>query len=186
MRHNDGLMKLSRQKFYLYTVNFAYISSIVYVPITVANNAVTNKVLPVISLCCLFIFLRNDIKATHLMTFPVVFLLAFSSFLSVGGYISLAYTLVFLSLIAFVFPYFTLLSIYGEEFLNKHLRFIFAVSVISVILGWIEYLYPSIVDKIFFMRGSIYLAKGQVSSLFSNPNVFGLMMAFAFQISMLL
>jgi len=179
-------MKLSRQSSFLFIINFAYISSIIYVPIVIANNAVTNKILPFVSLCCLFILLRNEIKLTHLMKFSVVFLLALSSILSVGGYISLAYTLVFLSLIAFVFPYFTLFSLYGEGFLNRHLKFIVTVSVISVILGWIEFLYPSIIDKVFFMRGSIYLHKGQVSSLFSNPNVFGLMMAFSFQIAMLL
>tara|TARA_B100000787_G_C16193345_1_gene298978 strand:- start:1402 stop:2532 length:1131 start_codon:yes stop_codon:yes gene_type:complete len=179
-------MKLSRQSSFLFIINFAYISSIIYVPIVIANNAVTNKMLPFVSLCCLFILLRNEIKLTHLMKFPTVFLLALSSILSVGGYISLAYTLVFLSLIAFVFPYFTLLSLYGEGFLNRHLKFIVTVSLASVILGWIEFLYPSIIDKAFFMRGSIYLHKGQVSSIFSNPNVFGLMMAFSFQISMLL
>jgi O-antigen ligase len=179
-------MNLSRQSFSLFVTNFAYISSIIYVPIIIANNAVTNKVLPFISLCCLFILLRNEIKLTHLMRFSVVFLLVLSSILSVGGYISLAYTLVFISLIAFVFPYYTLLSLYGEEFLKRHLKFIITVSLISIILGWMEYLYPSIVDKVFFMRGSIYLHKGQVSSLFSNPNVFGLMMAFSFQIAMLL
>ena len=124
-------------------------------PIVIANNAVTNKMLPFVSLCCLFILLRNEIKLTHLMKFPTVFLLALSSILSVGGYISLAYTLVFLSLIAFVFPYFTLLSLYGEGFLNRHLKFIVTVSLASVILGWIEFLYPSIIDKAFFMRGSI-------------------------------
>ena len=177
-------MTLSRQSSFLFIINFAYISSIIYVPIVIANNAVTNKMLPFLSLCFLFFLLRNEIKSTHLKKFPAVFLLILSSILSVGGYISLAYTLVFLSLIAFVFPYYTLLSLYGEKFLNRHLKFILTVSVVSTILGWVEFLYPSFIDEVFFMRGSIYLHKGQVSSVFSNPNVFGLMMAFSFQIAM--
>lgn len=178
-------MKLSTKSASLFFVNLAYLTSIIYVPIVIANNAVTNKIFPFFCFVCLLILLRNEIKSTYLVKFSVVFLLAVSSIISIGSYISLAYTLVFLSLLAFIFPYFTLAKLYGKQFLYKHIDFILTVSLVSVFLGWLEFFYPSIIDQVFFMRGSIYLDRGMVSSLYSNPNVFGLMMAFSFQIALM-
>lgn len=179
-------MNLSRQSASLFLINFAYLSSIIYVPFVIFNNSVINKFFPFFCLCCLFVLLKKEIKLIYLKKFFVVFLIAVFSILSSGGFISLAYTLVFLSLIAFIFPYYTLLKLYKEDFLYKHLYFIVGVSIVALIFGWIEYLYPSIVDQLFFLRGSIYLHKSQVSSFFSNPNIFGLMMAFTFQIACIL
>lgn len=179
-------MQISKQAYVMFLINFAYISSIVYVPITIANNAVTNKFLPVLSLLCLLFFLRNDIKLRHVKKFSVIAFIAFSFVLSAGSFLSLAYTFVFLSLLIFIIPYFVLFELYGGRFIRKHLSFILTVSVVSIAFAWFEYLYPSNASNIFFLRGSIYSEKGQMSSLFSNPNVFGLMSAFSFQIYLIM
>lgn len=179
-------MNFSRQSVALFLINFAYISSIIYIPLVIANNSVLNRVFPFFALCLLLFILRSQIKTSLFMKFPVFFLISIASLLSAGSFISLAYTIVFITLISFVFPYSVLINLYGKDFLYKHLKFIVGVSIITALIGWVEFLNPTIVDQFFFLRGSIYLHKGQVSSLFSNPNVFGLMMAFTFQIVCLL
>lgn len=174
-------MRVSQQYYRIFLINVAYISSIIYVPFTIANNAVTNKLFPALILLYLYFNLRNEIKLKHIKNFFIVFPLSISFLISSGSFISLAYTMVFVTLILYVIPYYVLLNLYGESFLNKHLLFIILISLIAVGFAWIEYLNPGIVNSLFFLRGSIYSGKGQVSSIFSNPNVFGLMTAFSFQ-----
>jgi len=176
-------MHVSKKILSLFLINFSYISSIIYVPLLVAGHAVSNKILPIISLLLLIFILKNEIKLKHLKTFHFVFFIAISFMVSVGGLLSLVYTVVFLSFLLFIFPYFVLFKLYGEVFIRRHLFFILYTSFLSVIFAWFEYLYPATASEIFFLRGSIYSEKGQVSSFFSNPNMLGIMVAISFQIA---
>lgn len=172
-------MKLKKENLSLAILNFAYLSSVVYIPLTFLDIAITNKLLPLISLLSIFFILRADIKRSDFIRFGALFFLAVSCLLSVRSYMSLAYSFVVLSLLSFGIPYYVLLKMYGHDFLRRHIAFILFVSGVAATLSIVEYLIPSSIDFLFFLRGSIYSEKGQVSSLFSNPNVFGLMMAFS-------
>ncbi len=181
------MVKTSINMFSVYVGAFvaAYISSVLYFPVEVGGTAIVGRIVP---LLILMLVIVNNIKKKYIVhKYTLVLILtmfigggsAFTSMNSILFYLNF----VLLSLATYLSS--TLLfERYGELFFYRVIKHIVIFSVFSSALGVFEYYNYNTTLQLWFFRGSpYYLSKGQVSSLYSNPNIFGIMTAISIQLT---
>lgn len=171
-------LSINRYQIVYILLVFMYIFSIIYIPIEVSGSSVSNKLIPIIIFFVICIYISSIILVKHLKEFFILFIFIISILISSSSsFISFIYTVNFTILLLYGILFYSMSKYYGIRFLNSYFKFIYIFSFVTVFFALLEYFFPSLVDSLFFLRGSIYSEKGQVSSLYSNPNVYGVMTA---------
>lgn len=173
--------------YYIFSFFLAYVSSIIYFPLEVGGTSIISRVVPIALLAVITIININlDIKLTvskGLVILSLCLLIGgISSFFSLHSLL-FYFNFAFLSLAAYL-SFSSIFERFGEEFIYKVFRAISIFSVLISALGVVEYYFYDFTLRLWFFRGTPYYeSMGQVSSLYSNPNIFGIITAISIQLA---
>jgi len=174
---------IKKAKLVLIMFILMYITSIIYIPIEIAGSSIFNKICPIVFFILITIIMTNNIKYKYIKKFVILYLFIVFIFVSATrSFISLIYTINISILLLYIVLLYSAVRSFGLEFLIKFMKFIYLFSIIVVFIAFIEYFFPDLVRNLFFIRGSIYSGKGHMSSVYSNPNVYGLITTFSLAI----
>jgi hypothetical protein len=175
---------ITRRNLILYLLFYAYIFSILYFPLEVLGSSIITRVVPLIILLIILILLFEKIKIKHLKKYLSLFLIiVLFSISSIYELNSIIYLVNFFLYSLFFLVIYTSFDSYGYDFIQKYSKLLYLFAVFASLLAIFEYFFYYEVNKIFLFRGSPYYeSKGQVCSLYSNPNIFGLLTALSMQL----
>ena len=178
---------VKKERLLLILFSLMYVSSIVYIPIEIGGSSILNKILPIFFFILIGGMVYDKISVSTLKRFNLLYLFIVLILLSSNrSYTSLVYSINISFLLMYIVLIYTLAVSYGLSFLDNCLKFIYHFSVLIALIAFFEFYFPNLANNLFFLRGSIYSDKGHMSSLYSNPNVFGLCSSFSIGIGYLL
>lgn len=172
-------MKMSRYKLIRGCVFSVMLFSIFSFPLEVGGSNISTKILPLFFLG-VGIFLAWTADILRDRYFPVILLfLLFSSAGSLFDINSLIYSINFTLLFSFTVLLSRLGGIrYGAEYYFVVLEGLVFTSIVGVFFCFLQYFNYALTDVFWFLKDTPYYeSKGQFSSMYTNPNIFGVITA---------
>lgn len=158
---------------------FSIFFSFFYIPVEVSGTAVSTKIIPVFLLGLVTLLCMSKGLFRSGWFYVIIFSAALPLFGSIQGLGSLIYfgNYFLLSVLVFSSVYSFLLA-YGGEGFNLLLRQFVNVGFLVGVAGILQFFYYESMTSLWFMIDTPYYeSKGQVASMYSNPNIFGILTA---------
>ncbi len=154
--------------------------SLVYIPIEAFGTGILTRILPLCFLVAVFFCLPKKSLFINKYDWLLVLLIVSTA---IGSFREMKTILFWMNYVVYIFYYFVLISAitqFGSVFLYIHLKFLAYFLSAAGFLAFCQFYLYELFKTLYIFRDTPYFeSKGQVASLYSNPNILGVMSAFA-------
>lgn len=172
-----GYLTIKKENLQLTLYSAAVFFSFFYMPLEISGTAITTKVMPLL-LLAIATLMGASIGLLQSKWFYGFLLTIFLPLWgAIHSPVALVYYLnfLFLSFFSYTFVY-SHLRLYGEEGISHLMNRFAFIGMLVALAGVIQYCFYGLTSYIWFLQDTPYWqSKGQVASMYSNPNIFGVM-----------